>query len=310
MSKWCDHELRRVAMIRAIPLLVGLIALMAGSLAEATTYRWVNDQGVVTYSDQPPQVRPGDGERDALIAEALEISGTKKALETIPAHIRTQYNTRQTTLKAEDKTRVARILTEAFRLDVLYGAVRGAFRSNYDPQRMGIVMAQLRSPLFRKIAALELAASEPGAKQDLERFTLGLQGDIPKPTRVALVQRHEAAMRSAELQVEMAVVAFQAVARSLEPVLSNTQRPTSRETDAAERKLRGHQDALTRAALERWLYTYRSLSDEELATFVEFGESDPGRWFVTTQRQGLLDAMRVAMASAARQMASAFPPKR
>ena len=72
-------------MIRAIPLLVGLIALMAGSLAEAATYRWVNDQGVVTYSDQPPQVRPGDGERDALIAEALEISGTKKALETIPA---------------------------------------------------------------------------------------------------------------------------------------------------------------------------------------------------------------------------------
>jgi len=297
-------------MIRAIPLLVGLIALMASPLAEATTYRWVNDQGVVTYSDQPPQVRPGDGERDALIAEALEISGTKKALDTIPAHIRAQYDARQTTLKAEDKTRVARILTNAFRPDVLYSAVRGAFRSNYDPQRLGFVLAQLRSPLFRRIAALELAASEPGAKQDLERFALGLQGDIPKPARVALVQRHEAAMRSAELQIEMAVVAFQAVSRSLEPVLSTAQRPTGRETDAAERKLRGQQDALTRAALVRWLYTYRSLSDEELATYVEFGESDPGRWFVTTQRQGLLDAMRVAMASAARQMASAFPPKR
>ena len=70
-------------MIRAIPLLVGLIALTAGTLADAKTYRWVNDQGVITYSDQPPQVRPGDGERDVLIAEALEISGTKKALETI-----------------------------------------------------------------------------------------------------------------------------------------------------------------------------------------------------------------------------------
>jgi len=82
------------------------------------------------------------------------------------------------------------------------------------------------------------------------------------------------------------------------------------EAIAAERKLRGQQDALTRAALVRWLYTYRSLTNEELATYVEFGESDPGRWFVTTQRQGLLDAMRVAMASAARQMASAFPAKR
>src|SRR5438128_1930409 len=196
-------------MIRAIPLLVGLIALTAGTLADAKTYRWVNDQGVVTYSDQPPQVRPGDGERDALIAEALEISGTKKALETIPAHIRAQYDARQTTLK-----------------------------------------------------------------------------------------------------VEVAVVASQAVARSLEPVQSTSRRPTGRETDAVEHKLRGQQEALTRAALVRWLYTYRSLSDEELATYVEFGESDPGRWFVTAQRQGLIDAMRAAMASAARQMASAFPPKR
>jgi hypothetical protein len=297
-------------MMRAMPLLVGLGVLTASTLAEAKTYRWVNDQGVVTYSDQPPQLRPVEGERDALIAEALEISGTKKALEAIPAQIRAQYDAHQTPIKAEDKARVFRILADAFRPDVLYGAVRSAFRTSYDPQRMSIVMAQLRSPLFRKIAALELAANEPGARQDLERFALSLQSDIPPPARVALVQRHEAAMRSAELQIEMAVVAFQAVARSLEPVLTAAQRPTGRETDAAERKLRIQQDALTRAALVRWLYTYRSLTNEELAAYVEFAESDSGRWFVATQRRGLLDAMRAAMDSAARQMASAFPQKR
>src|SRR3989442_10538493 len=141
-------------MIRAIPLLVGLVALMAGPLAEATTYRWVNDQGVVTYSDQPPQVPARDGERDPLIAEALEISGTKKALDTIPAHIRAHYDARQTTLKAQEKTRIARILSDAFRPDVINSAVRAAFRSNYDPQRIGIGMTQLRPPLFRKIPPL------------------------------------------------------------------------------------------------------------------------------------------------------------
>ena len=78
----------------AIPCLVGLVALAMGSLAEAKTYRWVNDQGIVTYSDQPPQVRPAEGEREALITEALDISGTKKALETIPAHIRAQFDAR------------------------------------------------------------------------------------------------------------------------------------------------------------------------------------------------------------------------
>ena len=104
--------------------------------------------------------------------------------------------------------------------------------------------------------------------------------------------------------------AREAVSRALEPVLPPEKRPTSRETEIAVRQIRAQGEGLTRAALVRWLYTYRSLSDEELATYVAFGESDPGRWFVATQRQGLLDAMRVAMDTAARQMAAAFRPKR
>ena len=296
--------------LRAIPCLVGLVALAMGSHAEAKTYRWVNDQGIVTYSDQPPQVRPVEGEREALITEALEISGTKHALETIPAHIRAQLDVRQTPIKPEEKARIVKILGDAFRTDVLYGAVRAAFKANYDPSRMGFVIGQLRTPLFRKVAALEVAASEPGAKQDLERFAIGLQGDVPKPARVALVQRYEASMRSAELQIEMGVVAFRAVSRSLEPVLPSEKRPTAREMDSAERTLRAKQDSLVRDALVRWLYTFRSLTDEELGEYVAFAETDAGRWFVTTQRKGLLDAMRTAMDAAARQMAAAFPVKR
>jgi len=205
---------------------------------------------------------------------------------------------------------VIRILTDAFRPDVLYSAVRGAFRSNFDAERMDVVMEKLRSPQFRKIAAMELAASEPGARQDLERFAMGLQGDIPAPARVSLVQRQEAVMRSAELQIDMAVIAAKAVGRSLEALLSPAQRATGREMDAAERQLRAQQNALTRAALVRWLYTYRALTTEELTTYVEFNESDAGRWFSATQRKGLLDAMRAAMDTAARHMASAFPAKR
>ena len=296
--------------LRAILCLVGLVALAMGSLAEAKTYRWVNDQGIVTYSDQPPQVRPVEGEREALITEALEISGTKHALETIPAHIRAQLDVRQTPIKPEEKARIVKILGDAFRTDVLYGAVRAAFKANYDPSRMGFVIGQLRTPLFRKVAALEVAASEPGAKQDLERFAIGLQGDVPKPARFALVQRYEASMRSAELQIEMGVVAFRAVSRSLEPVLPSEKRPTAREMDSAERTLRAKQDSLVRDALVRWLYTFRSLTDEELGEYVAFAETDAGRWFVTTQRKGLLDAMRTAMDAAARQMAAAFPVKR
>lgn len=297
-------------MIRAISWLLGLTMLACGWPVEAKTYRWVNEQGVVTYSDQPPHLRPVDGERDALITEALELSGTRKALDAVPAQIKLQLAPRQTALKPPDQARATKILADSFRPEVLYGAVRDAFRSGYDPQRMGLVMAQLRSPLFKKITALELAANEPRAKADLEVFAQALARDVPAPARVDLVQRQEAVVRSAALQMEMSVIAFKAVLRALEPAVPSDKRPTAREVEFAERTLRAQQDALTRAALVRALYTYRTLSDEDLASYVEFSESDAGRWFVATQRKGLLDAMRVAMDAAARQMTAAFPAKR
>ena len=238
-------------MIRAIPWLLGLSVLTYGGTVEAKTYRWVNEQGVVTYSDQPPLLRPAEGERDALIAEALELSGTKKALASVPAHIKLQLDPRQTTLKPPDKARATKILADAFRPQVLYGAVRDAFRSSYDPQRMGVVMAQLRSPLFKKIAALELAAGEPSAKADLEVFAQTLARDVPTPARVDLVQRQEAVVRSAALQMDMSVIAFKAVLRALEPAVPAEKRLTAREVEFAEQTLRAQQDALTRAALVR-----------------------------------------------------------
>jgi len=133
---------------------------------------------------------------------------------------------------------------------------------------------------------------------------------VPPAARVDLVQRQEAIVRSAALQMEMSVIAFKAVLRALEPAVPAEKRPTTREVEFAERTLRAQQEALNRAALVRALFTYRALSDEELATYVDFSESDAGRWFVAAQRKGLIDAMRIAMDAAARQMTAAFPPKR
>jgi len=122
--------------LRAILYLVGLVALAMGSLAEAKTYRWVNDQGIVTYSDQPPQVRPVEGEREALITEALEISGTKHALEMIPAHIRAQLDVRQTPIKPEEK---ARVMEVAHRLaEVGPGAGLSQLEAAHQPRKLSL----------------------------------------------------------------------------------------------------------------------------------------------------------------------------
>ena len=77
---------------RAVPLLIGALVLVAAH-GEAETYRWVDEQGNVTYSNRPPQQRemesqtPERGpapEAKAPAAKAPEVKApeVKPALET------------------------------------------------------------------------------------------------------------------------------------------------------------------------------------------------------------------------------------
>ena len=131
----------RVALI----VLVVLAPLVSGGAADATTYRWVDANGVVNYSDTPPQVQGVTGDRDALIEEALELTGITKQLAGLAAQVTQNTNLGKSPLDAKERAALLQALASAFGPEPILATVRRALRNDYDPQLMGVFVARRRN---------------------------------------------------------------------------------------------------------------------------------------------------------------------
>jgi hypothetical protein len=136
----------------------------------------------------------------------------------------------------------------------------------------------LRSELGKKITAAELNAGSAEKSIELATFVLKLQLERPSPERLQLVRQVEDVTQGSELATEAWETVVVAVTRVVEAELARTD-PRRRE------KLQEHL-ASVRASIKGMfqqgrlievLFTYRTLTDEELKQYVDFLEAPTGR---------------------------------
>lgn len=291
--------------------LLTIALLVAGGPADAKTYRWVDKNGVVTYSDRPPQVAPVEGERDALIDEALTISGITRQIEGLPAQVRAGAETGQSPLSPKDRAEVARIIADAFRAGPILATVRTALQRNYDAAQMGLLLAQLRTPTARKMAALESAATAPDVVDKLRAFAAQLKDAPPVPDRVARLAQLEQATETTDIVLELRTVSLAAALKVVSPLMPPEKRPAPARVEAMAKEFVGRQrEAARQEMLLLFLYVYRDATDQELEEYTAIGGSESGRWFQAIYRRALAEAVTTATETAIRQVAKAFPPKR
>ena len=293
-----------------ISALVSLAVLASSGPAEAKTYRWVAPNGVVTYSDRPPQLAPVEGERDALIDEALEISGIKRQLEGLPAQVKAGVDLSQSPLPPKERAAVTKILGDAFRPGPILASIRAALQKNYDPLPMGLTLAQLRTPTARKIVALERTTADPDIVQKVQAFAAQLKDAPPAPERVARLAQLDAATGSTDFVLEFKMASVTAVFRVISTLMPQEQRPAAAKAEAAAKQLINQQREVTRQEmLVLFLYVYRGATDEELDEYVAMGSGEPGRWFQAVYRKGLIEALSAATETAIRQLVKTVPAK-
>ncbi len=64
---------------------------------------------------------------------------------------------------------------------------------------------------------------------------------------------------------------------------------------------------MRRVCLVSMLLAYRALSDDELERYVQFVESEAGRWYMSVMNAALLAAVDAAADATASQLATAVP---
>jgi len=349
---------------RLAPVLTAIVALgLLATASSAETYRWVDDQGNVTYSDRPPQSReigapetkpaperqapeaktpepraiePKGPEvktpeqppkaRDAKatvpptpiprsgptkIDELLELSGTRIQLTGLLSRVAGDLRPPPGQMSAADMATIERILAQSLRPEAVYGAVRDAFRPQVDRPNLEATAAWLRTPVARKIIALEIASSEPSADKKLADYAASVKATPPPARRLELLQRLDWATGANETSADLVAAITRALASAVSAAgpPETRLRPGQLDERAAQVRARVY-ESLREVHTMSMLYTYQTLEDDELSEYVRFSSSDAGRWYYTAMRKALVGSIGKAVEQTAAELVRAVPLER
>jgi hypothetical protein len=374
-------------------LVLGAMLVLPSMASAAETYRWVDEQGNVTYSNRPPQPRetrtptpeakpaldpktpdakaqqitapevkapevkasdvkapdlkpldvtrpemkaPPESKaldaqtpprpRDAKatippipppkagptkIDELLELSGARAQLVGLVARVAADLRPAPGQMSTADMATIDRILSQSLRHEAVYGAVRDAFLPQVDRPSLETTAAWLRTPVGRKIIALEVASSQPGAEQKVIEYTAMVKANPPPARRLELLQRLDWVTGANETSADLVA----AIARGLSTAVSaagppeNRLRPGQIEDRAAQVRARAS-ETLREVRTMSMLYTYQTLEDDELSEYVRFSGTDAGRWYNTAMRKALVGAIGKAVEQTVTELVRAVPLER
>jgi hypothetical protein len=247
----------------------------------------------------------------ATADDVLELSGVKPQLVTVPAKLGPEFRPRRAPLNAEDTTTVEQIVGRNFAADRLYTQIRTEFRRRADARKLSAAAEWLRSPLGRKITALEVAAGlEPEAGQRMLAFAPGGRSG-PPPTRVAMMERIDWAAGVTDGALESVLAVARAMAMAVNRAVPPDERQTSAQIERRIQELRSQTRArLAQTTTMFMLYEYRSLEDDELQQYADFLASDAGRWYSATMSKAMIRTVALAAQKTAAEMTRAIPPQR
>lgn len=314
---------------RALVVLLAAALFLGPPSSDAEVYRWIDSHGVVTYSDHPPS--PGDANQPPLTTEPekpvapvvaeptgpvtvddiLELSGLKRQLAGLTSHMEEQFRPQQGQMNARDRATVAHIVSRAFAPERLYPLIKAEFSRQVDQAKLAAVAAWLRSPLGRKITALEVASSEPEGQRQLTAYVAGLQQNPPSADRVTLVQRMDWVSGDTDASVEILMAALRSLSRTVQSALPPGRRVKPGQIENQIEQARAQTvEPVRRAILVTMLFTYRSLADDEFREYLKFLGSDAGRWFNAVTKKSLIHAVRGASDRTAVELVRAVPLER
>jgi len=257
----------------------------------------------------PPAPVPRSG--PTKVDELLELSGARIQLAGLLSRVAGDLRPPPGQMSAADMATIERILAQSLRLEAVYGTLRDAFRPQVDRPNLEAAAGWLRTPVARKIIALEIASSEPSADQKLADYAASVKTNPTPARRLELLHRLDWVTGANETSADLVA----AIARGLASAVSAAGPPEARlrsgqlDDRAAQVRARTY-ESLREVQTMSMLYTYQTLDDDELSEYVRFASSDAGRWYNTAMRKALVGSIGKAVEQTAAELVRAVPLER
>ena len=318
-----------------------LALVLAASPASAEVHRWVDGRGIVNYSDRAPQppgeppvpvavVAPPAAQLAPPVAptpaavpaeaapsgpitldELFELTGTRRQTTALTLRLAREFRPVKGQVPAAAEPTIERVVARTFDPDAVLRAVREEFARGLDRPKLAGKLAWLRTPLGRRVTALEIASGDPDRDRLLAEFTAKVAAAPPSERRRELIERLDWVTGSSDASADVAAARSTSVARAIALNTPAARRPSRGQLDSQADEMRASVAAAVRkATLVSLLYTYRALSDEELEHYVEFESSEAGRGYNALLRRALVAALTRTFDETAQAIFAAVPPER
>lgn len=226
------------------------------------------------------------------VDEVLALSGVRRQIEQLGRDMAAQRDQNFKNVPPETKSRLDAIFDAAHDPATMFADVRSGFLREFDARRGALVNGFLRSPLARTLMQLEDEAQATEAHGEFRAFASRLSSAPRDPARVALLQRLDAAAGQTEMFVTITLSSLRTSVTLANVALPPNQRRTSEHIEKELELLRGRlEPSAKEAVLAKNLFAYRTVADDDLRRYVEFHDSEMGRWFLDLLNRGLRDAL-------------------
>lgn len=224
------------------------------------------------------------GSDEQLVDELIDLSGLKQQIPRLPNEYMTLVDQVLTGLDRRNP------MPNDLRRELRQSFVDALSPERFEPQirlRLLHTLSQdtsiatvnwLRSDLGKKITAAEVNVGSPDRSVQLATFMLRLQLERPTPERLHLVRRIQEVTQGSEMATNAWEAIIGAIARALEGGLRGNKLQTREKLEQFMASIRGSiKGMFEQGQIFEALFTYQTVTDEELKQYAEFLETPAGR---------------------------------
>ena len=230
-----------------------------------------------------PVLSYAQNQNGSQVQELFVRSGMQKQLEQLPSLVQTMFN--RSVQEDEKGRKLPRALSaamsaavpEAFAPKRLQRTMLAELTGKLTAQDVKEVLKWLDSPIGQKCTRLEEASSTAEAQADMQQYAAGLQASPPTAERLKVLREFDSAVKATDGAVDTAIATQVALALAIIATF-----PPERQTplDVVSREMEKTRPALEAKVrsqvLISHLYTYRSLTEDELRLYTQFAQSPAG----------------------------------
>lgn len=213
--------------------------------------------------------------------EFLDESGLKAQLLELPLILLEQFEQESSYFDESTKQKIRQTVSRAFSEDLIIKDALTFLDSNYDPVHMSTVREWLKKPLTLKMNEYEQGANSPDVDQEREQFLERLQTSPPDPKRVETIIEFDELTDATFNTVKIITDLYMALITTMNPYQSPEQQLDLNDTTEIRRSIMVQLlPVYENVTVAMNLFAYREVSDEELAEYVSFYDTESGQWFV------------------------------